>query len=331
MADGDAPHKTSLAFLLEMASPEADFRGDVLSGLAGAPKTIPPKYFYDETGASLFEQICLTPEYYVTRAESELLQRIAGDVADLAGRGASVFEPGSGAAEKARLLLDRMDDPAEFILFDISRAQLEAAGAEIARRYPSMRVGAVAGDFSAGVPRADDIFSGQGRRICFFPGGTLGNFDPAEQRSLLKRFASVLRPGDAILLGVDAIKDAARLDAAYNDAQGLTAAFNLNLLARMQRDLDARLEPAAFAHAAFYNPDLARIEMHIRARRATRIEIDGDVFPFAPGEAVHTENSWKFDQARLSRLAEDVGLRLEQCWRADGGDFLAAWIEVPAA
>ncbi|MEO0983249.1 MAG: L-histidine N(alpha)-methyltransferase [Pseudomonadota bacterium] len=328
MPDADTAQPAALAYLRQLPSPAADFRADVVAGLSATPQSIPPKYFYDAAGAELFEEICLTPEYYVTRAEAALLEDIAADVAELAGPKASLIEPGSGAAEKARILLDGMDRPHEYVLFDISREQLERAGGEIALRYPDLQVGAVAGDFTAATPSPDQVFSGDGRRICFFPGGTIGNFAPDAQRALLSRFRTLLRPGDALLLGVDAIKDAARLDAAYNDVAGKTAAFNLNLLTRMARELDAEVEPGAFAHLAFYNPSAARIEMHLLARRATRIAIGEHRFNIAAGETIHTENSWKFDEARLGALAADAGFSLDHCWRADGDAFMVAWMRV---
>ncbi len=326
MADEDRPGIGALAFLVELPRADGDFRADVLAGLRAEPRGIPPKYFYDRAGAKLFEAICETPEYYVTRAETALLTAIAPEIAALAGPGASLIEPGSGAAEKARILLAEMASPTEYILFDISREQLERTAAEVAEAFPGLRIGAVAGDFTVAAPNPGEVFQGGGRRICFFPGGTLGNFDPDAQADLLRRFKTFLRPGDALLVGVDTIKDAARLDAAYNDVAGHTAAFNLNLLHRIAAELDAELDPGDFRHLAFFRPSLARIEMHLVARRSTRIKLAGETFDFTAGEGIHTENSWKFDAHRLAALATRAGFTLERTWMAAEDAFMVAWL-----
>jgi len=318
----------ALSVLIDLPSEASDFRSDVLDGLGQAQKSIPPKYFYDAVGAKLFEAICETPEYYVTRAETALLEQIAPEVAAWAGKGASLIEPGSGAATKARLLLSAMGAPAEYILFDISHEQLKAAGRSINADYPKLRVGAVSGDFTQAMPAPNDVFVGGGKRLCFFPGSTIGNFAPDRQITLLKSFKTLLRKGDAILLGADTIKDEDVLNAAYNDQQGLTAQFNLNLLARLQNELGAKLDAAAFQHHAFFNTELARIEMHLSAPNGAEIEIDGDRFALKPNETIHTENSWKFDRMRLSTLAEAAGLSVSAVWNAENDAFMTALLEV---
>jgi len=321
------PARTAgLDFLVELPASEDHFRDDVIAGLGSRPRGLTPKYFYDEAGARIFEEITATPEYYVTRAETALLERNAGEIAGMAGVGASLIEPGSGAARKARILLKAFDRSTEYVLFDISREQLEKVGGEIAREFPDMRIGAVAGDFTKAWPPASEMFHGSGKRICFFPGGTLGNFEPARQRELLESFRTVLRPGDALLLGVDTIKDAAILDAAYNDSAGITARFNLNLLDRMRRDLGAAIDTDAFEHRAFFVPARARIEMHLLAMRDTVIELGTERFEIAHGETIHTENSYKFDALRLERLAEDTGFSVRQVWGGEADMFMLAWL-----
>lgn len=315
-----------LKFLIQLPRPEGRFLDDVLVGLSRTPKTIPPKYFYDAEGAKIFEAITATREYYVTRAETYLLERYAGEIASMAGENASMIEPGSGAALKARILLKAFDRSTEYILFDISRSQLEEVGADIARLFPDMSVGAVAGDFTQPLPQPSDVFHGQGKRICFFPGGTLGNFEPEAQRALLENFRSLLRPGDVLLLGLDHIKDAAMLDAAYNDVEGQTAAFNLNLLRRMERDLGAELDVSLFEHRAFFVPSRSRLEMHLMAKADTEILVEGQRFPIARGETIHTENSYKFNEARLQALAEDTGFRIEKVWGGEQDFFMLAWL-----
>lgn len=324
----DRSPSSTLAYLIEAEVPASDFAADVKAGLSERPATLPPKYFYDARGAELFHEICNTTEYYVTRAEHELLNTHAATIADAIGPHANIIEPGSGAAEKVRVLLKACKDPAELTLIDISREQLEAVAGELAEDMPGLRVGAVAGDFTAPLDITGDMFAGEGKRVCFFPGGTIGNFAPDEQVKLLQHFKGFLRPGDAILLGVDRIKDAALLDAAYNDAAGLTAQFNLNILSHMQAALNAEIDMSAWEHAAFFSPSKGCIEMHLRTRRATQIEVSGDVFAFDAGETIKTEESWKFDVSRLKSLGKRAGLKLGLVWSSKGEAFSLAWLEV---
>lgn len=325
-ADPQPPILGGLKFLKELPRPKGRFLEDALGGLSRTPKVLAPKYFYDDEGAKLFEAITETPEYYVTRAETALLERHSAEIAAMAGQNASMIEPGSGAGQKARILLRAFDRSTEYILFDISRTQLEKVGAEMSSLFPDMSIGAVAGDFTQPMPQPSEVFHGQGKRICFFPGGTLGNFEPEGQRALLENFRTLLRPGDALLLGVDRIKDAAILDAAYNDASGLTAAFNLNVLHRMQRDLGAEVDVESFRHRAFFVPSRARIEMHLLAIADTRIVLEGEVFPVVKGESIHTENSYKFDEPRLEALAGDTGFQIEKVWGSQADAFMLAWL-----
>ncbi len=315
---------SALDFLIESEQPEGDFLGDVLSGLAREPRSIPPKYFYDDLGARLFEAICETPEYYVTRAEDKLLRAVAPQIADEIGPDASIYEPGSGAARKVRILLDAMPRPSGLVLSDISRAQLEAVAQDVAAEFPDLRVGAIAGDFTAALPGDTEVFVNTGRRVCFFPGGTLGNFGPADQIRLLNTFKKMLRKGDSILIGVDRIKDASRLDAAYNDDEGLTAAFNLNLLTRLETELEAALNIEDWQHLAFFNSERGCIEMHLQAIRATDIALDGKTFHFGTGETIRTEESWKFDEAGLERLKSGIGAARITSWTDPDSDFTLA-------
>lgn len=319
-----------LAYLIEMDRPEADFKGDVIRGLSAHPPQIPPKYFYDETGADLFEKICTTPEYYVTRSETALLTSIAGDIADIIGPHANIFEPGSGAAEKIRILLRALEQPAEYCLFDISRDQMERVARDINREFSTLRVGAVAGDFTRPVPTSQRMFYGDGKRVCYFPGGTLGNFAPDTQIELLRTFRTPLRPGDGILLGVDKIKDTARLDAAYNDAAGYTRDFNMNLLSRMAGELGAELQLNDWEHLSFFDKEKGRIRMFLVAKAPTTISLEDHKFQFGTGDWIHTEDSWKFDEQRLRTLAGAAGLEVEKVWGLTRSDFLMAWLVVPA-
>lgn len=329
MADTAFLPQSKLAYLIEAERPSSDFKTDVIKGLSERPFELHPKYFYDARGAELFEAICTTPEYYVTSAEKALLEGKADLIADVIGPDANFIEPGSGAAEKIRILLDACETPAEYTLFDISREQLEAVAADLAEDFPDLRVGAVAGDFTRSFPLEEGMFSGSGKRVCFFPGGTLGNFSPEAQISLLNGFKRWLRPGDGILLGVDRIKDTARLDAAYNDTAGYTAAFNLNILHHMQHAIDARLDIDAWEHLSFFNVGRGCIEMHLLATEDTEIAVQGHTFRFDRGDSIKTEESWKFDVPRLKRLASALSLELDAVWSGPNDMFSLVWLKVP--
>ena len=325
----DAARPTErLAYLIMTEAPEADFRGDVLDGLSRPAPAIPPKYFYNEKGASLFEDICSTEDYYVTKAETALIEREANDIARTIGPDASLFEPGSGAATKIRPILRALDRPGEYTLFDISQEQMERVAGELRTEFPSLRLGAVAGDFTRGLPEDDRLFSGKGNRVCFFPGGTIGNFAPDEQKALLSTFRKALRPGDILLLGADARKDSAVLDAAYNDTAGYTAAFNLNLLNRMKRELDADLDLDAWMHVAYYDEQHHRIRMFLRPRTDTRIVIGDRTFDFPIGRPINTEASYKFDPKALRTLGKASGYTLEKIWDAGEDLFYLACFRV---
>lgn len=301
----------------------ASLREAVLAGLARFPKSIPPKFFYDERGSRLFDAICELPEYYPTRTETGILRRIAGEIAALAGGDCLLVELGSGASRKVRLLLEALR-PAAYLGIDISRDFLLASTRRLARDYPWLRVHAACADFSQ--PLRLDHCPTQPRRLGFFPGSSIGNFEPAEAEALLRRLQELLGPDGALLIGVDLKKDQALLHAAYNDRQGVTAAFNLNLLRRIRAELDADLDPNGFAHRAFYNPGPGRIEMHLESRRAQRLRIDGQVFTFQAGETIHTENSYKYSVAEFQALARRAGYRPERVWTDPRGLFSVHWL-----
>ena len=294
---------------IDFAPAIEDFGEAVLRGLAGRPKSIPAKFFYDARGSELFEAICKLPEYYPTRTELALLRRHAGDIAALIGPRAELIELGSGASRKVGLLLDALDRPAGYTAIDISRSALRAATARIAQGYPRLAVTAICADYTQDftLPRA------HGRRVVFFPGSTIGNMVPAEARDFLRQWAALL-PGEAMLIGADLRKDEAVLHAAYNDAQGVTAAFNLNLLARINRELDGDFDLDEFDHRAFFNPRKSRIEMHLASRRAQIARVLGRPFRFRAGETIHTENSYKYTPRSFRLLATAAGFRTEAQW-----------------
>lgn len=294
--------------------PETEtLRSDVLAGLAQPRKALPPKYFYDARGSELFETICDLPEYYPTRTELAMMQANAHDMARQLGPQCLLIEYGAGSGRKTRLLIEALA-PAGYMAIDISRTALRQCAAELAAAYPAVSVSAVCADYtrSLQLPPMDE--SGVRRRLIYFPGSTIGNFTRAEALVFLRHARGVGGPGGAMLVGVDLKKDPARLHAAYNDAQGVTAAFNLNLLTRINRELDGDFDLEAFEHHAFYDIAEGRIEMHLRSRREQTVAVAGQTFSFRAGETIHTENSCKYSVAEFQALAREAGYVPVQCW-----------------
>jgi dimethylhistidine N-methyltransferase len=306
--------------------PAADhaFLADLMHALAAAPHSISPKYFYDVQGSRLFDRICELPEYYPTRTERSILQRFAGEIAAQVGPGAELVEFGAGSCEKVRLLLGALDRPLCYLPIDISGEHLNQAAHALRAEYPGLDVLPVVGDYT----RMPALPTAQGRRVGFFPGSTIGNFTPQEALAFLSSAARLLR-GGGLLLGADLIKEPAVLHAAYNDAQGVTAAFNLNLLGRANRELGARFLLDQFAHSAFYNAGLQRIEMHLVSRRRQRVEVGGECYELAEGESLHTENSYKFTIDSLRALAVRAGFRPGPVWTDPERLFSVHWLHAP--
>ena len=304
------------------------FRDDLLAALDVRPRSISPKYFYDAEGSALFDRICELPEYYPTRTEWQILRDHAGDVADLIGPHAHLIEFGAGSMNKVRLLLDALQAPAAYVPIDISGEHLALAALSLRRDHPGLKVQPLAADYTRelSLPQAP---AGAGRRVGFFPGSTIGNFSPEEALRFLRRAAAQLR-GGALLLGADLVKDPAILHAAYNDAQGVTAAFNLNLLARAVRELRAEIDLGQFVHSAFYNSPLQRIEMHLLSRRRQHITVSGRSFEFEEGETLHTENSCKFTIDGLRALALQAGFEPGPAWTDPQHLFSLHWLIAPA-
>ncbi|HYQ72223.1 MAG TPA: L-histidine N(alpha)-methyltransferase, partial [Gammaproteobacteria bacterium] len=274
-------------------------------------RRIPPKYFYDARGSRLFEAICEQPEYYPTRTEAGLLSRHAGDIAALAENDCCLIEPGSGSCDKVRLLLGNLR-PAVYVPIDISCDHLQLAAECVARDFPWLEVHAVCTDITETVSLP--IVARHARRVVFYPGSSIGNFEPAAATAFLRDLAGVAGPGGAVLIGVDLRKDDAVLNAAYNDAAGLTASFNLNLLRRINRELHADFSLDNFEHFAFYNRSAGRIEMHLVSRCRQTVRIDGRRFEFRAGEHIHTENSYKYTVQGFQMLAVMAGLNPVTVW-----------------
>jgi dimethylhistidine N-methyltransferase len=299
--DGHALHELAVGFA-----------EDVVAGLSRPQKSLPPKYFYDAEGSRLFEAICDLPEYYLTRTEIGLLNEAAGELAQLIPEGAVLVEFGSGASVKTRILLDAAPQIAAYVPVDISAAALAQAEQALRDDYPALEVFPLGEDFTRALelPRAVS-----GRPVVgFFPGSTIGNFTHAEARSLLARARRLLGPGARFLVGVDLVKPELTLLAAYDDARGVTAAFNSNLLTRMNRELGADFDLQAFAHRAVWNARESRIEMHLESLRDQCVQVAGRHFNFAAGETLHTENSHKFTREGFARLAESAGWALVREW-----------------
>jgi dimethylhistidine N-methyltransferase len=306
---------------------DARLRMEIRSGLQGTPKTLPPKLFYDARGARLFERICALPEYYLTRAELEILRDRAPEIADSVGRGSVLIEYGAGAGIKVRYLLDQLDAPAAYVPIDISGEQLELVAAEIAADYPGLTVAPVWADYTAPLT-LPTLPTASRRRVAYFPGSTIGNFHPREAIAFLRGIADTVGAGGGLLLGVDLRKDPALLHAAYNDAQGVTAAFNLNLLTRLNRELGATFDPSRFRHYAFYNPVAGRIEMHLVSLVEQTVCVAGEPVQLARGETIWTESSYKYDGPTLARMAADSGFEIRRSWTDSEGLFGVLYLEV---
>jgi dimethylhistidine N-methyltransferase len=291
------------------------FAADVIAGLSARHKQLPPKYFYDATGSHLFEEICRTDEYYVTRSETSLLRNIAAELAAEIPDGAALVEFGSGESAKTRLLLDAAPQLSTYVPIDISADALCAASGRLAQDYPRLSVTPVVADFT-GPFRLPAGVNGR-PRIGFFPGSTIGNFDRVGALRFLRSARQVLGIHAALLVGVDLIKDPATLAAAYDDSLGVTARFNKNLLTRINRELGGDFDPDAFDHLAWWNATHSRIEMHLVSRKDQIVNAAGSTFAFRRGERLHTENSHKFSLVRFAGLAADAGWSANKIWISD--------------
>ncbi len=294
-------------------SSNATFLDDVLHGLGSQPKQMPPKYFYDAIGAELFTQICELEEYYPTRTEISILQKNATDIATKLGEQAMLIEYGSGSLDKVRILLDALSDPVALCAIDISAEQLKAASKEVQNAYPELEVLAVEADFTQVVPLPSPETSPKAH-VAFFPGSTIGNFAPENARDFLAGISETIGVDGLLLIGVDFKKDASRLVAAYDDAKGVTAAFNLNLLQRINRELGGDFDLTLFRHIARYSKVHGRIEMHLESCTDQTVRIGDHAFDFEAGETIHTENSYKFSPDEFQALAQSAGFDHVQSW-----------------
>lgn len=290
-----------------------DFLRDVLHGLTGTPKSLVPKYFYDDVGSALFEAICALEEYYPTRTELAMMEAHASAMAACIGPECALIEFGSGASRKSRLLI-AASQPSVYVPIDISREMLRSSVEVLHRGFPDLPIVAVCADYSAafGLPSLDRYEAR--RRVMYFPGSTIGNFDPPDAVAFLRLLTRLAGPGGGLLVGVDLRKDKAMLEAAYDDPQGVTAAFNLNLLARINRQLGADFDVRAFRHRAHYDEGLGRIEMHLESLSDQSVRIGSKTIAFGRGETIHTENSYKYSVSGFQALAASAGFQSRECW-----------------
>jgi len=320
---GSAPMPRFRLVELTGGDPFAEFASDVAAGLTAKPKHLSCRYFYDGDGSRLFAAICELPEYYLTRAETEILQRHAREIASLFVGDVTVIELGSGNAVKTRLLLEALltGRRVRYVPIDIWRPVLEESAADLLRRFPLLEIVAVAAEYHEGLRH---LRSESDRpRLILWLGSNIGNFTREEAAAFLRRIQGTMTPADRMLVGVDLRKDRAILEAAYDDAAGVTAAFNLNLLARINHELDGNFDLSAFQHRAIYNEDLGRIEMYLVSTRAQNVTIGriGLTVRFAAGETIHTENSYKYSLAEIQAVATAAGLQDERSWQDAAGRF----------
>jgi dimethylhistidine N-methyltransferase len=301
---------------VDFPSARDDLRADVLAGLAARPKSIPPKYFYDEAGCRLFEAICEQPEYVLTRTERALMASRLSTIAQAIGTVDCIIEPGAGDCGKVRALLGALH-PGQLVVMDIAGSALAAAAEPLAHDYPGLAVIALGMDFIRDLEAAT-AYPGSGRRLVYYPGSSIGNFSPDEAVALLARFRRLAGSDGQLLIGFDLKKDPQQLHRAYNDAAGVTADFNLNLLRRINRELGADFDLARFRHYAFYNPVAGRIEMHLVSLAGQSVSVANQRFHFEPGETLLTEYSYKYHRDEFSTIAGQAGWHRVNEWAQDG-------------
>ncbi|MBI1361560.1 MAG: L-histidine N(alpha)-methyltransferase [Alphaproteobacteria bacterium] len=306
---------------LDFEQADESFRDALVAGLSQGAKAIPCRFLYDQRGSGLFDQICELPEYYPTRTETKILRDHAGDISRLVGPGASLIELGSGSSTKTRILLDRLDRLVEYIPIDVSRDHLRNAARDIAKANPAIRVTAICANYGTDwrLPRT------LGRPVGFFPGSTIGNLRHAEARDLLAAWRKRLGPEGQMIVGVDLKKAKRLLDAAYDDASGITEAFIFNILDRANRELGADFDLSAFAYDAGYSVERGRVEMNLRSLLAQTVHVAGQTVDLAAGERIHVENSYKYDVAEFRRLAAEAGFRSARHF-TDASNLFSVWV-----
>ncbi|MBT7755647.1 MAG: L-histidine N(alpha)-methyltransferase [Candidatus Magasanikbacteria bacterium] len=311
-----------------VAQEHQTFCDDVLSGLSQPQKELPCKYFYDEHGSKLFDKICRLDEYYPTRTEMALLGSNGEEIADLIGPGVCLIEYGCGSLDKTRLLIDALDRPSLFVPIDISEDHLINSARALAEDYQELDVRPLVADFTQTLDLPQEVEEGSTKRVGFFPGSTIGNFDHQAAEIFLRTVFETIGEGGGLLIGVDMKKNEETLIRAYDDAEGVTAAFNLNVIERINRELDGNFDVSAFRHRAMYNPEKGRVEMHLVSLKAQTVHIQGAEIGFAEGETIHTENSYKYHPEEFTAMAAKAGFFSEKTWVDDNELFSLHYLTV---
>ncbi|OHV08033.1 L-histidine N(alpha)-methyltransferase [Kushneria phosphatilytica] len=319
MARASASHIHFHDLLADSHTATSSLLEDALQGLSEPPRTLPPKHFYDQRGSELFDRICEQPEYYPTRTEESILEQALPTIAKHLGQETTLIELGSGASRKIRLLLNALR-PQRYVGIDISRDFLIDSTEQLAADHPWLDVHALCADFTTPLTLPAQLANSE-RPVAFFPGSSIGNFAPDEASVMLGHLRNMLPVGGGLLIGVDMIKSPAILEAAYNDAAGVTAEFNRNLICRLRDELGAEIDPADFDHRAFYNSDVCRIEMHLVSRRDQRFMLGETPIALQQGESIHTEDSWKYSDASFEEMAGQAGFAPVESWHDPEGLF----------
>lgn len=305
-----------------------DFEAAVIQGLESSPKTLPCKFFYDQRGSRIFDKICELDEYYPTRTEIAILDKYSREIADLMGDSSHLIEFGSGSSTKIRSLLRTLGRLAAYSAVDISKDHLLGAASKLASDFPNIAVNAVCADYTRPFEVVAPTANPDAKRVGFFPGSTIGNFTPEDARAFLRRSAALLRKGGEMLIGADLKKDVSLLEAAYNDKEGVTAEFNLNLLRRINRELAANFDLRGFEHRGLYNSDKGRMEMHLFSLRDQAVSVAGREFSFKREESIHTENSCKYTIEEFQEICEGAGFEPVKVWTDDDKLFSVHYIRV---
>lgn len=308
------PDDLSLADFHDLAPVQESFRDALVAGLSQPAKSIPCRFLYDEQGSALFDRICELEEYYPTRTELGILKASAGEMAAWIGPHATLIEFGASSAEKVRIVLRALKDPAGYVPIDVSAEYLRKAAEDVARDFPGVAVTAVCGDYTQPIKLPDTVLAAPGRRVGFFPGSTIGNLTPPEAIDFLSLWSHTLGPGGGMLVGVDLQKDPKIIERAYDDPKGVTADFSRNLLARANRELGADFDIDRFRHHARYNAEQGRVEIHLESLADQDVHTCGRTFHFAKGELVHTEYSYKYTLEGFRALASDAGFKPVEAW-----------------
>lgn len=313
--------------LIDLGPKTGNLLREVLVGLSQQQKSIHPKFLYDTRGSELFEKICLLEEYYPTMSEKNILTKYSREIGHLIGREAIIIEPGAGAGEKVRLILHQIKTPLGYVPIEISKEILLRMVAELSLEFPELHVLPVCADFNQDLDLPAIISFRRGKKVVFFPGSTIGNLQPLEALQFMKKYGKLIGPGGGLLIGVDCKKNPKHFDAAYNDADGVTAAFNRNLLERLNREAGANFQPENFEHQAIYNDHLGRVEMHLRSRVAQLVRVNQTIFRFRKGETIHTENSYKYSPDEFIELCAKARFIFRKCWSDERKLFYVYYFE----